>query len=148
MPRSTLPAHYGPEFEQLLLRAYEPVTGPGSGGLSFDLPSPERAIALRNKVYAYFKSLRTANTRPDLIQKSTALTMSCSGSTLSIYRVEDSVDNVFLRGALGLDKGAPLPLPEQDVGLLPVPTSQELLRTKLEDLRRARGASSSEKKGE
>ena len=126
MPRSRRPTHYGPEYEQLLLRAF------AERGLSFDLPSPAHCLSFRGKVYSYFKALHTANTRPDLIAMADALSLSCSGPTFSIYPVEDSWDNCLLREVLDLQKGAPLPDPNLPP---PEPTAQDKLKAKLQELR-------------
>lgn len=101
MPRSQRTVTYGPEYEQLLLRAH----GWGDLGYQVNFDSATMARFLRSKVYAYFKALRKEGDRPDLIKMSDELSLRVEGMSLHFFRREDSWDAVALRNALGLEKG-------------------------------------------
>lgn len=105
MPRSTVPAIYGPEYEQLLLRAYD------QGGLEITLESEKHATSFRGKVYSYFKALRTDGSRPDLIAKSQAISLTVEGRVFKAFPSADSWDAVAIREALGLQKQSSLTPP-------------------------------------
>lgn len=102
MPRSKVPAVYGPEYEQLLLTAF---------ANSFDttyklaLPDPALSRALSKKTYAYWNALRTENTRPDLIELCNKLSIRIVGEEMWFFRRTDSWDAVAIRNAMGLEKG-------------------------------------------
>lgn len=128
MPRTTRPAAYGPEYEQLLLKAFT------QGRLLLSLPSEQHAKAMRSKLYVYFTALRRNATRPDLIAKADAVALSVSGAVLCLSLACDSWDAVAIRESLGITKDTPLPdAPEP-------PTMQDQMRSKLAELRANRTA--------
>ena len=131
MPRSTRPATYGPEYEHFLLQFK------AQGHVTIPLPSPGHAATFRGKLYAYFKALRKANTRPDLITIVDSLSLTIDSNAVCAFPIEDSWDNCALREALGLEKGAALPAatPLQPPS---EPTAQEKLLDKLASLRARR----------
>lgn len=122
MPRTLRPAAYGPEYEQLLLRAAT------EGRLLLTLPTEAHAKALKSKLYVYFTALRRANQRPDLIAKANAISLSHSGAVLLLSQASDSWDAVAIRDSLGITKDTPLPPPV-------IPTLQDAMRAKLTALR-------------
>ena len=133
MPRSYRPAHYGPEYEHLLRRAHS------NAGFELTLPSPQHAAVMRGKVYAYFKSLRIRNERPDLIAMCDSLSLTVEDCTLRAFPTVDSWDACLLRDALGIELSTPLP--EAPASIVPVePTAQDKLRAKLAELRAMREA--------
>lgn len=104
MPRTPTLASYGPEYEQLILRAdHELSTGREEYAVQFDTPNIARAI--RTRAYGYFKALRNDGKRPDLTGICTNLSMRIAGSALVFFRCENSVDAVAIRNALKLEIG-------------------------------------------
>lgn len=105
MPRTTRLTSYGAEYEQLLLRAHAHLSNAEVGDeFALDLQSPQAANSLRSKVYAYWAAVR-ASDRVDLIPLLDPLALRLAGSTLIIFRREDSWDAKALRDALGLARG-------------------------------------------
>jgi hypothetical protein len=100
MPRTTRTAAFGPEYEQLLLLAFE-----SQGEKWFQFNSASVALSMKRKVYAYWKALRTENLRPDLVEKSNLLSLRVEGGSLVVFRREDAWDAKALRASMGLEKG-------------------------------------------
>lgn len=102
-PRDTTPPKYGPEYEQLLLSAWEHC----QSGEPFRLPFANEKLAssMRQKMYAYFRALRREGLRMDLVERADAVNVRAEGAVMVILRVEDSWDHVAIREALGLKKG-------------------------------------------
>ena len=123
MPRTTRPAAYGPEYEQLLLRAF------AEERLTVPLPSEGHAKALRSKLYVYFTALRRDGTRPDLVAKADAVALNVTDNVLTISLAKDSWDNAAIRDAL---KGFGPALASAPA---PPPSLQDQMRAKLTDLR-------------
>lgn len=123
MAHSKTLASYGPEYELLLLRAHS------EGGFLLPLPSAAHAKIFRMKLYAYFRALRLAKSRPDLVEKADTLSIRAEGSDLVIFPSQDSWDATAVRDALGLS-----------VDDLPpaVPTAHSLMVEKLRELREKR----------
>lgn len=104
MPRSKHSADYGPEYEQLLLRAYTSLqTRPGED-YTIQLETPNVSASLKAKIYAYLRSLREENARPDLVAMAGTLSLRCAGCAVVFFRRQDSWDARALRNALGLDE--------------------------------------------
>ncbi len=103
MPRLNTLENFGPEYEQLLLRAHEALQNKPEFAIQF--ASNNVAASLRTRAYGYFKALRTSNSRPDLCAISTGLSMRVAGSALVFFRRENSADAIALREALGLAEG-------------------------------------------
>ena len=103
MGRSTDLTHYGPEYEQLLLRAEEGLHDKDEYTVQF--ASNNVATSIRTRTYGYFKALRESGKRPDLCAISTGLSMRVAGSALVFFRRENAADAVALRNALGLPDG-------------------------------------------
>lgn len=103
MPRTPDLSSYGPEYEQLLLRAAEALKTKDEFAVQFD--SNNVAASLRTRTYGYFKALRSCNNRPDLSAISSGLSMRIAGSALVFFRRENAADVVALRAALGLADG-------------------------------------------
>lgn len=101
---------FGPEYEHLLNAAF------ANPPLAVPMPSERHAKSFRGKLYAYFAALRSANLRPDLIEKANALALTLEGPAVVLRLRSASWDNVLIRSALGLDVGeAPaLPMTSQD----------------------------------
>lgn len=121
MTRSLSPQSYGPEFEHLLVAAF------ANPPLTVPLPSERHAKTFRGKLYAYFSALRTANLRPDLIEKADALTLSVDGPAVTLSLRANSWEAVAIRLALGLSEGSVPELPR---------TTQDALLDKLAEIRK------------
>ena len=95
MPDRTV-SPYGPEYEQLLLRAF--------ADLPFSLPVKNSglATAMRAKVYGYFRQLREENLCLDLIEMADSITICREGATLIFKWKKDMWDAQLLREALDL----------------------------------------------
>lgn len=102
MPRSNHPDDYGPEYEQLLLRAYTHLQSHPGQDFTIQLEAPNVSASLKAKVYAYLRSLRKENARQDLIAMAGTLSLRCAGCAIVFFRREDSWDARALRDALGL----------------------------------------------
>ena len=105
MPRSKRTAVYGPEYEQLLLTAHKECAKQGAHAYLLQLPSPQHALQLKSKVYAYFNALRKEANRPDLVIFADQLSLTITGDFLEFFRREDSWDAKAIRNALGLKEG-------------------------------------------
>lgn len=104
MPRNNSLENYGPEYEQLLLRASNGLSQKSSEFV-VQFERPDIATSIRARTYGYFKALRTSNLRPDLSALATNISMRIAGSALVFFRRENSEDVVAIRNALGLDAG-------------------------------------------
>jgi hypothetical protein len=123
MPRTLRPTAYPAEFEHLLVTAH------AQGRYLLSLESERHAKALKSKLYVYFSALRHDDSRPDLIRKANALSLSSSGAVLCLSLTADSWDAQAIRDSLGLLKDTPAPPPE-------VPdTLQSQLQSRLAELR-------------
>lgn len=143
MPRSSRPSAYGTEYEHFLTRVA------AEGTCTIPLQSPGHAATMRGKLYAYFKALRRAGTRPDLIAIVDRISLQVVGSSLRAFPVEDSWDNVALREGLGIAKGAVPTMPSPETSAFPLPataepTAQDKLKQKLWEIRQ-RNAQGKEK---
>jgi hypothetical protein len=105
MPRGTQLKDFGQEFEELLRRVDKAMQ---SGHEEFSVDFAARKIALRFRIYKYFKALRSCSDRPDLTAMSTDLSMRVAGCTLHFYRRGDDKDAAALRDALGIDRQTPI----------------------------------------
>lgn len=103
MPRTPDLSSYGPEYEQLLLRAGEALNSTNEFAVQF--ADNNTANSIRTRTYGYFKALRSNATRPDLCAVCSGLSMRVAGSALVFFRRENSADAVALRHALGLADG-------------------------------------------
>ena len=103
MPRSTDLSTYGPEYEQLLLRASAALANSSEFAVQFE--SGNIATSIRTRTYGYFKALRSSNTRPDLTAISSNISMRVAGSALVFFKREDAVDAIAIRRALSLPDG-------------------------------------------
>jgi len=130
MPRSTRVITYGPEYEQLLLLSFA-----DPEGKSFDFGSYSVASAMKAKVYAYWKALRTEGNRPDLMEKADLLSMKVDGRFLVVFRRTDAWDRGLLRAAMGLEKGFEETLPQ---GVLVAKSPTDELVERLKELRNAK----------
>lgn len=110
MPRSARPQAYPPEYAQLL-NAAALATAQPNGTYSLTLPSPSRAQALKSKLYAYFRAIRSDPASAVLATKSDLLSLSVTDAVLTIRHQEDSWDAKLLREAMGLQPPAHSPVP-------------------------------------
>lgn len=112
MPRSARPQAYPLEYQQLLNAASLAVATPG-GYYSLTLPSPSQAQALKSKLYAYFRAVRSDPASAALAAKSDLLSLSVADCVLIIRHQDDSWDAKLLREAMGLQpqSHAPMPMP-------------------------------------
>lgn len=132
MPRKNDLPSFGPEFEQLLLRAHSHLLQ-GHDEFPIDFTSQSLASSLRFRVYSYFKALRDSTSRPDLTALQTPLSLRVQGCTLFIYRRGEDTDAMALRIALGLPKGfADGP---RDSDVLLAPTTLDKHRERLRTIR-------------
>jgi hypothetical protein len=92
---------YGPEYEELLIRAYEVTLTETE--YTLHLKDHATAVTLQQKVYGYFRSLRLEGLRPDLVQRCELLSMHIVGNDLEFFRRANSWDAKLLREQLGLD---------------------------------------------
>lgn len=107
----------------LLLRAF------AEQGFVLPLPTAGHAKAFRMKLYAYFRALRKARQRHDLIDMADSLLVRAEGSELHLVPRSDTKEAVTIREALGVTKS----------DLPPVsPTAHSLLTAKLAELRAKR----------
>jgi hypothetical protein len=67
--------------------------------------SPNIAMSMRGRTYAFFKAVRASKDRPDLAGIITGLSLRVAGSALVFFRDEDALDRVRWRNALGLVDG-------------------------------------------
>lgn len=104
MPRKNTLDTFGPEFEQLLLRADHALRN-GSPEFAVQFSSPNLAAKLRFRAYAYFRALKSSPDRPDLTAMCTDLSIRTASSALVFFRTQDSADARALRTALGLPEG-------------------------------------------
>lgn len=100
MPRTTRPSVYGPEYEEMLKVASE------HGGFTLTLPSHQKAMAFRIKVYSYFKALAHENKRKDLIRHANSFVCKVTGPTFTMSLRTDEWDNTALRDALSLQRAS------------------------------------------
>lgn len=142
MPRSTRPAVYGPEYEQLLLTAFkESFNKP----YRFQLQSTAIVSALVKKNYAYWNALRKEASRPDLVGMCDKLSMRPEGDFIVFFRRADAWDAVALRAAMGLEKGfSDLGLQSQTVPMSASATDAAL--GKLQEIRARKDAMTVEEK--
>jgi hypothetical protein len=120
MPRSKHPQTYGPEYEVLVLRAFN------EGTLHLPMPSEAHARAFRMKLYGYFRALRKDAIRHDLIEKIDTFSLALDGSGILIFPREDTWDSEAIRAGLGLTKDQLPP---------PAPTAHSALLQKLDEIR-------------
>jgi hypothetical protein len=103
MPRKNDLPSFGPEFEQLLLRAYDHLKA-GNDEFSVDFASQTLAHNVKFRCYDYFKALRESTLRPDLVGCCTNLSMRTVGTSLHFYRKGDDAASAAIRAALSLPK--------------------------------------------
>lgn len=105
MPRVAKSEAFGPEFEQLLLRAYDAIFVKKLEEYAVQLPNPKVANSIRMRTYTYFRVLKKEGKRQDLIFQSQYLSMRLAGSALIFYHVNEDLDSKAIRDALGLTRG-------------------------------------------
>jgi hypothetical protein len=103
MPRPRTIDAFGPEYEQLLLRAEAGLRTAKEFTVQFE--SPNVAHSLRHSCYQYMKALRTSNKRPDLTAICADWSLRVAGSALVFYRRADAADARAIRAALHLPEG-------------------------------------------
>lgn len=103
MPRSQNLDAFGPEYEQLLLRAHEGLKHSAEFAIQFAECSIADSIQFRYR--AYVRALKASTTRPDLVALCSDLSTRTAGSALVFFRRANSADCVALRAALGLADG-------------------------------------------
>jgi hypothetical protein len=97
-PGPSRATHYGPEYEQLLLTAWN------NAPFRFPMETEAGARAMRGKVYEYFRHLRAENLRLDLIEMADGITLSMDGATLLLLKNEQTWDHEAIRKILGVTK--------------------------------------------
>lgn len=101
MPKKTLaPDTFGPEYEQLLLRAHEGLKTKPEFAVQF--ADTSIAASIQFKYRKYVRSLKEHATRPDLVAICSDLSTRTAGSALVFFRHSNSADAVAIRAALGL----------------------------------------------
>lgn len=128
---------FGPEYEQLLLRAFA-----ADKELLLEFGNAKTARGMRARVYSYFKMLRHENLRLDLIEKAADLKICIKGTSLCIFHKVQSWDSKMLRASLGLPEdwngGRDRSLGLTD-SIIDADSGQKKLLEKLEEIRAAKG---------
>ena len=127
MPRKNELKDFGPEFEQMLLRAYGELRA-GKDEFAVDFASQKLAHNVKFRLYAYFKALRESPDRPDLTALLPSLSMRATGCTLFFFRKGDEPAAEAIRNALGLPKGFADGPTTSDVLKSPSPLDNNLAR--------------------
>ena len=109
MPRKTDLSSFGQSYEQLLLRAHESLRVGGSGEYTVQFDSPNIAMSIRGRTYAYFKALRSSKDRPDLASLLDGISIRVAGSAMVFFRRGEELDELAIRKALGIDAGLSSP---------------------------------------
>lgn len=104
MPKGVKLADFGPEFSQLLLRVDKALSS-GKDDFTIQFATVDLAHALRFRIYAYFKALRSCVDRPDLAAMCSGVSIRIAASALVFYRRGEDKESAALRDALGLEKG-------------------------------------------
>jgi hypothetical protein len=104
MPRTTSLNRFGDEYEQALLRA-DLVLSSGQSEYSIQFDTPNIAMSMRGRMYAYFKAIRQSTDRPDLAGLCSRMSLRRAGCALVFFREENALDRERLRKALGLAPG-------------------------------------------
>ena len=127
MRRLHLASDYSPEYEHLLRAA----TAPNAKPITLAFASPSQTIAVRAKLYAYFRSLRDEGLRPDLAYLTSLITLTLHKKKLSLTLSLSSLDfdNAAIRLALDLPASVP------QLPLAPAPAAPNDLRDKLATIR-------------
>lgn len=105
MPRSNKIEAFGPEFEQLLLRAYNEIFVNKKEEWAVQFPNPKISNRIRMRMYTYFRVISQKGGRPDLAFQCKYLSMRLAGNALVFYHINEDVESRALREALGLQKG-------------------------------------------
>lgn len=106
MPRTrTKPGieSFGPEYEQLLLRAVEGLKHSHEFAVQFAETSIANSVQIRYRTFV--RAIKESDTRPDLAALCADLSTRTAGSALIFFRRADSADCIALREALGLSEG-------------------------------------------
>ena len=127
MRRLHLASDYSPEYEHLLRAAAAPNAKP----ITLSFQSPSQTIAVRAKLYAYFRALRDEGLRPDLAHLTSLVTLTLNKKKLSLTLSLSSLDfdNAAIRLALALPPSVP------QLPLAPAPAAPNDLRDKLATIR-------------
>lgn len=104
--RKTLDS-FGPEYEQLLLRAHTELNSPTNVALEFTVQFADVKVSssVQMKFREYLRVLRRSSQRPDLVAISMPISTRVAGAALVFFRRENSVDAIAIRHALGLADG-------------------------------------------
>ena len=102
MPRKTDLQSFGQSYEQLLLRASEALRS-GQPDYAVQFESPNIALSIRGRTYAYFKALRGSKERHDLVPLLDGLSIRCAGSAMVFFRRGEELDEMAIRRALGIE---------------------------------------------
>jgi hypothetical protein len=94
---------YGPEYEQLLLRANDGLKSARDYAVQF--ATIQIADSIQARFRAYVRALKQSPSRPDLVALASNLSTRTASAALVFYRREDSVDAIAIREALGLERG-------------------------------------------
>lgn len=104
MSTKPTPADFGPEYEQLLMRAYYGLQHQ-AGDFVVQFAEHKIASSVQAKFRAYVRSIKNTTMRPDLAYLIDNISTRIAGSALVFFRREDSVDAMAIRDALGLAPG-------------------------------------------
>ena len=93
------PSYYGPEYEQLLVTAFN------HNPFRLPLQSPGKAKIFKARFYGYCRALREENLRMDLIEMADNLSLAQEDSMIIFTTKQDSWEAQAIRAALGLTPG-------------------------------------------
>lgn len=131
-----LAADYSPEYETLLRAA----SSHGAKPITLPFTSPSQTLAVRAKLYAYFRALRTEGLRPDLAHLTKLITVTLGEQKLSLTLslCSQDFDNEAIRLALDLPRTGRAALPL--LPLAPAPQKPNDLSKRLANIRAEKAA--------